>query len=218
MLLEKNPATRSILRRLLALEDKVMGLAFPKLKRIKQITVYHCGPAVLEALYSFVGVKVSQRSLVRSIRAQNKIKSYGMSVAELAHAAKIVAQGEYSFWRKNSAKVSDLDLGINKFKYPVGVEWQGVFYEHEDEDNGHYGIVTRLDKKSGTIRLSDPFYAFAGVDRKFKTRDFVKRWWDENEIKVAGTTRKRTIVDNRVMFVITPKGETWPKKLGMKRI
>ncbi len=217
MLLEKNPKTRRILRRLLELEDKVLGLAFPGMKRVKQISVYHCGPAVLAALYSYLGIKVSQRGLVHSIRAQNKIKSFGMSVAELGKAAKIAGRGSASFWRKNNAKVSDLDLAINKYKYPVGVEWQGIFYEHEDEDSGHYGIITRLDKKSGFLRLADSFYLFAGVDRKFKIKEFTGRWWDQNEISVAGTTRKRTIVDNKVMFVITPEGESWPKKLGMKK-
>ncbi len=217
-LLERNPKTRSIYRRLLSLEDRIVGLAFPGLKRVKQITIYHCGPAVVQALYSFLGVRVSQRSLVRSLRVQKKIKSYGMRVAELARAANIAGSGDYSFWRKNNAKVSDLDMAINKFKYPVGVEWQGVFYEHEDEDSGHYGIITRLDKKSGNLRLSDPFYAFAGVDRRFGIKEFVGRWWDENEISVAGTTRKRKIVDNRVMFLITPWADSWPKKLGMKKM
>jgi hypothetical protein len=218
MQLEKNPGTRRLYRRLLILEDKVRGLAFPALKRVKQITLYHCGPAVLSALYSYMGEAVSQRSLVHSIRGKNKIKRYGLTVADLAKAAKIAGRGDYSFWRKNNSTIGDLDRVINKFQYPAGVEWQGMFYEYEDEDNGHYGIVTRIDKKTGTLRLSDPFFAFAGVDRKFTIKEFAKRWWDQNEVSVAGTTRKRTIFDYRVMFVITPKGETWPKKLGMKRV
>jgi hypothetical protein len=56
------------------------------------------------------------------------------------------------------------------------------------------------------------------VDRKFKIRDFEKRWWDENEIKVSGTSKRRLIKDKRIMFVITPKGESWPKKLGMVKL
>jgi hypothetical protein len=217
MKLEKNPKTRTLFRKLLALEDKVKGMGFPGMKRVKQITVYHCGPAVIEALYSYLGIKVSQRGISRSIRVQNKIKKYGLNVNDLAKAAKVAGKGGYSFWRKDNATLSDLDRAVNKFKYPVGVEWQGVFYEHEDEDSGHYSIVTKVDKTGGTLRMSDPFKVFFGVDRKFRIKEFVKRWWDENEVKVKGRTRTKTVRDNRVMFVVTPKSEAWPKKLGMVR-
>jgi len=218
MVLEKNPKTRPVARKLLALEDKLSGAAFPRMKRVKQATNDYCGPAVLVSLFSFVGVKTSQRKIVASLRAQNKIKDYGMTVKDLAKASRIVGKRTFTFWRKSRAKVSDLDTIINKYRWPVGVEWWGIFHEYEDEDNGHYGVITRIDKKAGFLRLADPFWTFAGVDRKLKIKDFVKRWWDENEIKVSGTSRKRTVVDNKVMFVITPKGASWPKKVGMVRV
>jgi hypothetical protein len=218
MVLEKNPKTRPLVKRLLKLEDKVSGLAFPKMTRAKQITSSHCGPAVLTSLYSNFGVKVSQRGIVISLRAQNKIKKYGLSVKDLARASKIIGKGAFVFWKKAGTKVSDLDTIINEYKYPVGVEWQGVFYEFEDEDSGHYAVITKVDKKASFLRISDPYQAFAGVDRKFKIRDFEKRWWDENEIKVSGTSKRRLIKDKRIMFVITPKGESWPKKLGMVKL
>lgn len=200
------------------MEDKLKGVAFPKMKRIKQSTIDYCGPAVLVSLYSFVGVKTSQRRIVASLRAQKKIKDYGMTVKELAKASRIIGKKRFVFWRKSNSKVSDLDTIVNKYKWPVGVEWWGIFHEYEDEDSGHYGIITKIDKKAGYLRISDPFGEFAGVDRKLKIKEFVKRWWDENEIKVAGTSRKRTVVDNRVMFVIVPKGESWPKKVGMTKL
>jgi len=211
MLLEKNPKTRLIVRRLLELEDRISGLAFPQMKRAKQLTVDYCGPAVLVALYSFLAVYTSQRRIVTSLRARNKIKEYGLSTKDMARASRIIGKGAFSFWKKSNGKISDLDIIVNKYKWPVGVEWWGLFYEFEDEDSGHYGVVTKVDKKSGFLRLADFFWAFAGVDRKLKIKDFVGRWWDENEIK------GRVFRDNRVMFVITPKGETWPRKLGMKK-
>ncbi len=215
MVLEKNPKTRPLVKRLLKLEDKVSGLAFPKMVRIKQITFAHCAPAVLASLYSNLGIKVSQRGIVVSLRARNTIKKYGLNVNDLARASRIVSKGAFSFWRKTNTKISDLDAIINKHKCPVGVEWQGVFYEFEDEDSGHYAVVTKIDKKAGFLRISDPFQEFAGVDRKFKIRDFEKRWWDVNEIKVSGTSKRRKVRDHRLMFIITPKGESWPRKLGM---
>jgi hypothetical protein len=212
MVLEKNPKTRPIVRKLLALEDRVVGLPFPKMVRTKQITSAHCGPAVLAALYSNFGVRVSQKGMVASLRAQKKIRKFGLSVTDLGRASKIVGKGAFSFWKKADGKVSDLDMVINKYKYPVGIEWQGVFYENEDDDNGHYCVITKIDKKTGTLRLADPYSVFAGVDRKFDIKFFRERWWDENIVK------GRNLVDNRVMFLITPKGESWPKKLGMTKV
>lgn len=209
--LEKNLYTRHIARKLLQLRDRITGLAFPEMKRISQASSSHCGPAVLASLYSYLGVKVSQRSIVASLRAQNKIKTFGFNMHDMEKATKIAGKGAFSLWHKNRAKISDLNLAINKYKSPVGVEWQGVFYEDEDEDNGHFSIVTKIDKKRGFIRMADPYYKFAGIDRKFKIKDFEARWWDENIIK------GRNLHDKRVMFVIAPKSDSWPKKLGMKK-
>lgn len=221
MVLEKNPKTRPLLKKLLQMEDRLKGKPFPKMKRVKQISVYACGPATLEMLFSYINVKMSQTSVIRSIRVKNKIKLYGIDVNDMAKAAKIVGKKDYSFWRKQNATVSDLDKVVNKYKYPAGVEWQGVFYENEDEDSGHYGVITSVDKKLGFLRIADPYFngyfKYNGVDRKFKISEFKKKWWDTNEIKVSGTSKTRTIRDNRIMFIITPKGETFPKRIGMNR-
>jgi len=204
-----NKAYRRVLRHLLALQDRISGVSFPKMARVKQVTVFHCGPAVMAMLYSYFGVRVSQRGMVSSLRAQNKIKKYGLNVSDLARASHILGKGAFVFWKKSHSKISDLDLAVNKYKSPVGVEWQGVFYEDADEDDGHYGVITSIDKNKGYLRIADPFYKFAGVDRRFRINDFFKRWWDVN------TIGKRNVTDSRVIFVVTPKGESWPKKLGM---
>lgn len=211
MYLEKNPKTRPIYQRLLQLEDVVLGPAFPALRRVAQSSIDFCGPAVLSAYFSFLGIKTSQRGIVKSLRVQKKIKAFGLSIKDLARASGIIGKKNFIFWRKAKATVNDLDRIVNKYRWPVGVEWWGVFYEHEDEDSGHYGIITRVNKKSGYLRIADSFWEFAGVDRKFKIKDFVNRWWDENEIN------GRVIKDERMIFVITPKGTSWPKGLGMKR-
>jgi hypothetical protein len=222
MELEKYPKTRMILRKLLQLEDRLLGKPFPTMARRKQITVYTCGPATLEMLFSFVGVKVSQTSLIKSIRAWNKIKRYGVGIGDMAKAVSIAGKKEYSFWKKEFASIRDIDLVINKYNFPVGVEWQGIFYENEDEDSGHYGVVTKVDKKSGYLRLADPYFngyfSYKGTDRKLTISKFKKNWWDINEVKTAGTSKTKKIRDTRMMFVIAPKKEKWPKKFGMVRI
>ena len=217
MEINKNKAVRALVSKLLEIKDNLKGKPFPKMARIKQISGYHCGPAVLVALFSFLGVKTSQKSIVASLRAQNKIKQYGLNLKDLARAAAFTGKGAFIFWKKEGSKMTDLDLIINKYKFPIGVEWQGVFYEDEDEDNGHYSIVTAIDKKKGTLRIADSYPKFAGVDRGFHISDFMKRWWDSNEITVSGTTKKRTIYDSKMMFIIVPKGVSWPRKLGMAK-
>ena len=64
---------------------------------------------------------------------------------EMARAAKIYGgEGKFVFWQKRNTKISDVDLVVNKYRFPVGVEWQGVFYEDEEGDNvnqtGSFGI------------------------------------------------------------------------------
>ena len=210
MVLEKNPKTRTLARRLLELEDGLIGRPFPKMKRARQITFSHCGPAVIEDLFSFLGVKVSQTAIVRSLRADKKIKRIGVDVNDLGTAVRKLGKGKFVFWKKAGSTINTLALIVNKYQYPVGVEWQGVFYEYADGDNGHYCVVTRVNKEGGYLRLADPFFKFVGVDRKFSLKDFQKRWWDVN---VVG---KRTVTDKKMLFIITPIGTAWPKKLGMK--
>lgn len=209
MELEKNKKTRKLLQNLLKLEDKVVGVPFPKMKRMKQVSSYHCGPAVISELFSFVGKNVSQRALVKAIRAEKKIKKFGLNIHDLAKASNILGKKDYIFWKKHRATIANLSIAIHKYKYPVGIEWQGVFYENADEDNGHYAVVTKIDKKADYLRIYDSYSEFSGVDRRFKIKEFEKRWWDVNKIK------GRNLIDKKMMFLITPKDETWPRKIGM---
>jgi hypothetical protein len=222
MVLEKNPKTRPIAKKLLRLEDRVGGKPFATMKRVKEISNYSCGPATLEMLLSFVGVKAVQTRLIKSIRAQNKVKLYGLGINDMAKAVSIAGKKKLTFWKKQKAGISEIYLIIEKYKYPVGVEWQGDFYENEDEDKGHYGVVTKIDRKAGFLRIADPYFNssfhYEDLDRKYEISAFVKKWWDVNEIKISGTSRTRSVKDTRMMFVVTPRGESWPKKLGMVKV
>lgn len=222
MNLEKNPKIRHIAKKLLQLEDKFRGRPFPAMARVKEISNYSCGPATLEMLLSFVGYKVSQTKIIKSIRAQARIKLYGITVDDMAKAVKAAGKKELVLWKKHKASINDIAKIIDKFSYPVGVEWQGDFYENQDEDLGHYAVATKVNKKAGYLRMADPyfnsFFGYKDLDRKYKIADFVKEWWDTNEIKVTGTSKRRAIRDDRVIFVVTPKGDSWPKKVGMTRV
>ncbi len=199
---------RKLDRLVLRLNEAVYGKAFPNLKRVKQITSSYCGPAALVSLFSFLGVRTSQGRIVRSLRAENKIKDSGLVIKDFARGVRIAGKGEFTFWKKEDATIGDLDKIVNMYKFPVGVEWQGVFYEDEEGDNGHYCVITQVNKSKGYLKLADPYKKFAGLDRKFRISDFEKRWWDVNGL----------VYDRKLMFLITSKKEQFPRSLGMIRV
>ena len=206
---------RKLDRLVLRLNSAVFGQPFPSLKRVRQISSFHCGPATLAMLFSFVGKKVSQKGIVRCLRAESKIKEKGMTVKDLARATRILGKREFVFWKKSRARITDLAAVVERYHYPVGVEWQGVFYEDEDEDSGHYGVVTKVNVRKGYLLIADSYRRFAGLDRKFRIRDFAKKWWDSNEVVIPGTRRKNIVYDKKMMFVVAPKKITFPRKFGM---
>lgn len=209
---------RKLDRQILRLAELIKGRAFPNLKRVKQISASHCGPAVMVSLFSFLGVKTSQARIVRTLRAENKIKDAGLNIKDLARVVRIIGKGKLVFWKKVNATIGDVARLVNKYKVPVGIEWQGVFYEDEEGDNGHYGVVTEVSRKRGYLRLSDPYKTFAYLDRKFRISDFEARWWDTNEVNIPYSKIKKLVYDKKLMFLITDKKEEFPRKLGMIRV
>ena len=139
-----------------------------------------------------------------------------MFISEMGDAIRILAP-DMQFWFKHNSSLSDLRQLVMNYKYPAGVEWQGVFYEDEDEDNGHYSLVTYIDTTNNIIMLADPYKRFAGSDRIFHILEFEDRWWDENEIRDPETGSTRFERDYHTMLVITPKVDAWPEELGMTR-
>jgi ABC-type bacteriocin/lantibiotic exporter with double-glycine peptidase domain len=186
------------------------------MKRVRQKTASHCGPAVLEMLFSYLGFYVDQDEFVRTVGIGEKLEVYGMTVKEMEEAvARLTPQ--LTFWHKLGSSLADISQIINTYGFPVGVEWQGVFFEDADEDNGHYGVVTHLDTVNNLIMLSDPYPRFAGTDRQFHILEFQDRWWDENEVRDPGSGSVQTVREERMIFIVTPKDSIFPESLGMVR-
>lgn len=189
---------------------------FPMMRRVEQRTSSHCAPAVLEMLSSFVGREVNQDAFVEAAGVADKLQTYGMTVDEMGRATTQLLP-DFQFWYKHHSTLSELTEIVKVHKYPVGVEWQGVFYEDADEDNGHYSIVTHIDTINNIIVLADPYKRFAGSDRSFHILEFEERWWDENEIIDQWSGRHNIVRDEHTMFLITPKQIYFPEILGMNR-
>lgn len=166
-------------------------------------------------LLSHCGSEINQEALVEAAEIRHSLEQYGMIVPEMGKAVSVVAP-QLGFWYKEHSVIEDLELIIGGYKYPVGVEWQGVFYEDDDGDIGHYSVVTNIDRANKIITLSDPYGRFAGTDRSFHIDEFESRWWDENEVWDEAIGGRRLVRDEKMMFIVTPKFETFPYSLGMK--
>lgn len=187
------------------------------MKRVRQRTSSHCGPAVLEMLLSFLDIKIDQDVFVDVTGVAEKLKKHGMTVSELGQAIKRVVP-QVQFWYKSKATFKDISVVIYKYKYPVGVEWQGIFGKYGDDDDGHYGIITSINLKKKTLTIADPFWKFIKKDRKFTLKKFAPRWWDLNEVVNRKTKRIRHKRDEQMLFIISPKDEKFPKELGMRKV
>lgn len=194
--------------------------------RFTQISESHCGPAVIQMLLSNLGIEVTQEAVAEAGCATNLIELNGMRVDQLAEAIKSLAP-QAQFWYKERSSLDDLVSLVVDYGYPVGVEWQGVFEdedeagdeqpgdETEDEDYGHYSIVTHIRPEEKLLIIADPYKDYVSQDRIFSFEVFEKRWWDFNEVQDPESGRAKLVEDFHMLFIITPRGKRFPYKLGM---
>ena len=191
---------------------------FSRLRRIEQISENHCGPAVIQMLLENIGLSVSQETITAAAGATDTIAEQGTRVDQLAQAVRALAPSA-RLWYKEKATLADLVYVLDEQKYPVGVEWQGLFDEDEDEfddDYGHYSVISHIDLARGELIVVDPYKDFADQDRILSTRVFQKRWWDENEVKQPETGELVYKRDEQLFFVVAPGDVTFPAELHMQ--
>jgi hypothetical protein len=190
--------------------------------RFTQISESHCGPAVIQMLLSDLGIDVSQENIAEAGGAKDLIEMNGMRVDQLALAVQRLAPQTH-FWCKSPASLEDLITTVRDYRFPSGVEWQGLFYatpeeepETGDDDYGHYSVVTIIDPVNRQLVIADPYKDFREQDRIFSFDFFLPRWYDFNEVKDPETGKLKLVEDRQMMFIITPKDEEFPLELGMK--
>lgn len=193
-----------------------------RLPRVCQISEYHCGPAVLQMLLAYCGVAANQERLTELAQVQATISVHGARVDQLARAVERLREG-VCLWYKNQASVDDLATIVRRYHCPAGVEWQGLFEEHEEDedlatgDYGHYSIVTYIDPRRGQVTLRDPYPDFCHEDRSFDLEWFVGRWWDVNLAPVLPSGVLSPVEDRHMLFVIAGERARFPAALGMTR-
>jgi hypothetical protein len=190
-----------------------------RLQHVQQITDSHCGPAVVQMMLAHLGLSVSQEQVAAAAEVTDFIAMHGTRVDQLALAAHRLAPGTL-FWVKDHAELEDIELAVNEHGHPVGVEWQGVFDDEDPEKNdpdyGHYSIVSHVSQATDTLHIVDPYKDYYEREREFPTAFFRRRWWDHNEVKDPVTGEIRDVIDVRLMFVIVPREEDFPRAIGMR--
>jgi len=190
---------------------------FSRLRWIQQITENHCGPAVLEMLLGNIGVNVSQQEITDAAGATHTIETHGTRVDQLARAVQQLVPIA-KLWYKEKASLDNIFYVLEEAKYPVGVEWQGLFedMDDDDEDYGHYSIVAHIDKARGELIIVDPYKDYVDQNRIIKINTFQERWWDFNEVKDPQTGEKTFKKDEQLFFVVVPLAVSFPAELGMQ--
>ena len=192
------------------------------LERATQISESHCGPAVVQMQLSALGIQVSQAEITEAAGVKKTIDLFGTDLKQLAKAVKKLAP-QTTFWTKSAATVRDISKTLSN-DYPVGVEWQGLFFDSEEEEDkdrfktgyyGHYSLVKDIDADSQAFLIADPYTKFAKNDRIVPIEIFKKRWWDVNLDPKATPKKPKYIKDRRRMFIITEKNTVFPLKLKM---
>lgn len=192
-----------------------------ELNQVSQRTSYNCGPTVVQMLLGHMGKKITQKQFIEAAEIQDWIKKHGTQPKHMIRAVKELAP-DAKVWFKNKATISDLTFLVKKNKWPVAVNWQGLFYHNpKDEknypnpENGHYCIVVDINKAQNKITLVDPYPAFAKSPRVFPLDWFVERWWDIGEEVNPRNKKVKKVLTNKLIFVVTPKKEKFPKHIGM---
>ena len=190
---------------------------FSLLRRIQQITENHCGPAVIQMLLENIEVNVTQEEITKAAGATHTIETHGTRVDQLAKAVHQLAPGA-RLWYKEKATLEDLEYVLDVCKFPVGVEWQGLFddVDNDDEDCGHYSIISHIDKVKDELIVVDPYKDFVDQSRIVRMSVFLNRWWDFNEVKDPQTGKKEFKKDEQLIFVVTPLDVSFPAELQMQ--
>lgn len=189
------------------------------LKRYTQITESHCGPAVIQMLFSFYGIETSQVEITQAAGAEDTVDVHGVRVEQMAQAVHVLAPYMVLYY-KQYATFSDIQALLIEYQLPVGVEWQGLFYDDEEEevkgeDYGHYSIVTSIDYVRKALVIVDPYQDYAESDRMIEIYKFLNRWWDVNEIKDPLSDKPIFLRDDKVLFIVTPRDEALRQRIGL---
>lgn len=189
-----------------------------------QETESSCGPAVIAMLLGFLNKNITQNDFIEAAEYRDWLEKHGTQPWHMAKAISVLAP-DLQFWVKDKSSLEDLQFLVNEKKWPVAVNWQGLFYEKpEDEPSypspeaGHYSIIVSLDTKSDTITILDPYPEFSHHPRTFSLKWFLERWWDVGDQLDPKTQKITKFLTNKLLFIVTSKFDTFPLDIHMSQL
>ena len=139
-----------------------------------------CGPASLKIALAHFGIEVSEKKLAKLSKCTSKL---GATAGNLLKASnKFGVKG----FIKENCNLSDLKKYLANKKYVIIVDW---FLE----DDGHYGVVTKMDKEN--IYLQDPDL---GHMRAIRLDIFLRLWFTFDD---AYMKTKSDLILRRAIFL-----------------
>ena len=136
----------------------------------KQYNTYTCGPACLQMVFEYYGIKRSQHDLAKALKTEENGTEHDAMISVPTHA------GLFCYVNNNSS-VEEIEHFLS-----LGIPIIVHFIEPTDEE-AHYAVIKRIRTsflfKRKKIILNDPWN---GEDFKLSRKEFEKRWHDEKNI------------------------------------
>jgi len=214
-----------------------VDINLPNIKKIKssmssisvqqtfQETDSICGPAVIQMLLNFYNIKITQKEAVEAAGISEVVERDGTRLDQMSLVVKNLAPG-YAFWYKEDATIQDISALIDTYHVPVGINWQGYFWDSLLEEarfgaplsNGHYSIVTNIQREKNQLAIVDPDYKRSAKELAFPIGWFKTRWWDTAQGVDDRTGKEITYYTSRLLFIVVPEKETFPQLLDLHAV
>jgi len=179
-------------------------LGAPIVRKVRQKKGF-CGPASIEMMFSFYGISSTQDEIAEIASVIEG--EAGSRIDQLDQAVKSL-RPDYTLLAKYYSTIEEIISFIYTFGIPVGVEWQGKFFDEKGEqfEVGHYSVINWVDKVREMIHIVDPDERSALTDGWIGFIEFKERWWDENDVpRVDNPDNTEVIRNEGLLFVLVPQ-------------
>lgn len=177
----------------------------------------HCGPTSVQMMLRKHKVKISQREIAEATLAGPTLMEHGCRIDQLGLAVATV-EPNFRMLAKYDSSISDIRHLIEDHGLPVGVEWRGQFFYADGTryEDGHYSVVTDVDRARNILMIIDPDETSALHGGQINIADFEQRWWDDNWLGSPIDPASEVVRNFHLAFVVVPVSlEGKMRKLGM---
>lgn len=126
----------------------------------KQDTIYTCGPAALQMVLAYYGMRQSEQTLAEQLKTSD---SKGTSIQ---HMLDVARRSDFYVYMNNEASLGEITYLLTAFRAPSIIR-----YLETDQDEDHYAVVVGVSDRD--VILNDPWH---GPKTRLSRLEFEKRW------------------------------------------